>query len=225
MTKEELKDLFTDMISRKLEESWEKPWFSPLTAFSAVTNYKSGKQYRNGNFFFLMMASMFENFSTMQFMTYKQAFSLGYMVKKGSKGLPVYYYNFKYYRMVGDKRINLPAKEFENLTIQQLKDQGISRLPYIKIYHVFNVSQLINMETNETLEAEILNKHFDEVGLEKINRNPEEIIPSCENLINEWECPINFVKGADRCYYAPGNDYIQLVDRLQFVDNESFFNL
>jgi len=34
---------------------------------------------------------MFKGFSTLQFMTFKQGLSLGYMVGKGNEGLPVYF--------------------------------------------------------------------------------------------------------------------------------------
>src|SRR5665647_3380705 len=98
MKKEQLQEMFNEMLNRKLNESWENPCFVPVNKDSAVTNYKTGHQYKNGNFIFLLFASMFKGFSTLQFMTFKQALSLGYLVNKGSEGLPVYFYSFLFTR-------------------------------------------------------------------------------------------------------------------------------
>ena len=54
MKKEQLQEMFNEMLNRKLNESWEKPWFVPVNKNSAVTNYKTGHQYKNGNFIFLL---------------------------------------------------------------------------------------------------------------------------------------------------------------------------
>ncbi len=108
MKKEQLQEMFNEMLNRKLNESWEKPWFVPVNKNSAVTNYKTGHQYKNGNFIFLLFASMFKGFNTLQFMTFKQGLSLGYLVNKGSEGLPVFFYSFSFFKMINGQRENLP---------------------------------------------------------------------------------------------------------------------
>ena len=224
MKKEQLQEMFNEMLNRKLNESWEKPWFVPVNKNSAVTNYKTGSQYKNGNFIFLLFASMFSGFSTLQFMTFKQGLSLGYMVNKGSEGLPVYYYSFSFYKMVNGQRKNLPESPYNTWTTAQLNEAKITKLPFIKIHHVFNVAQFSNIQTDENLLTVINKSLLDEIGEKgNVNSNPERILEGCENILSSWECKINLVPGSERCFYDPLNDLIQLTDRPQFKNNEYFY--
>ena len=119
------------MLNRKLNESWEKPWFVPVNKNSAVTNFKTEYQYKNGNFIFLLFSSMFLRFTTLQFMTFKQGLSLGYMVIKGSDGLPVYYDSFSYYKMKngilreGDAADMITVKNLIDFEVVQTYIDGI----------------------------------------------------------------------------------------------------
>ncbi len=224
MKKEQLQDLFTSMLNRKLDEPWEKPWFTPITDNNYLTNYKTGRQYKNGNFFFLLFASMFSGFETMQFMTYKQGLSLGYMVNKGAEGLPVYYYSFKYFKSEEGKRIPLPDSPYNSWSNAKLLINNIIAVPFIKIHHVFNVAQFHNLETGLDLIAEINAKFIDDiVEAKEVKANPERILKGCEDILNDWECPIKLVNGSDECFYLPSQDIIQLAAREQFINNEFFY--
>src|SRR5450631_401344 len=224
MKKEQLQEMFNEMLNRKLDESWEKPWFVPTNKNSAVTNYKTGHQYKNRNFIFLLFASMFKGFSTLQFMTFKQGLSLGYLVNKGSEGLPVYFYSFSFYKMVGGKRINLPETPYNTWSAAQLSEAKIVKLPFIKIHHVFNIAQFSCIQTGENLQT-VINKTLLDSSEDKgnVNSNPEQILTPCENLLTSWECKINLVPGSDRCFYSPVGDVIQLTDGPQFINNEYFY--
>jgi antirestriction protein ArdC len=224
MKKEQLQEMFNEMLNRKLNESWEKPWFVPVNTHSAVTNYKTGQQYKNGNFIFLLFASMFKNFSTLQFMTFKQGLSLGYLVNKGSEGLPVYYYSFSFFKVVNGQRRNLPESSYNTWTTAQLNEAKITKLPFIKIHHVFNVSQFTQVQTGESLQSVINKTLLDETeGKGNVNANPERMLQGCETLLTNWECKINLVPWSDRCFYSPASDFIQLSDRPQFKNNEFFY--
>ena len=224
MKKEQLQEMFNEMLNRKLDESWEKPWFVPVNKNSAVTNYKTGNQYKNGNFIFLLFASMFKGFSTLQFMTFKQGLSLGFMVNKGSEGLPVYFYSFSFYKMVNGQRKNLPESPYNIWTAAQLSAAKIVKLPFIKIHHVFNVAQFSDVQSGESLQS-VINKTLLEETPDKgnVNSNPERILEPVENLLTGWQCKINLVPGSDRCFYNSLEDLIQLTDRPQFKNNEYFY--
>jgi antirestriction protein ArdC len=224
MRKEQLQEMFNEMLNRKLNESWEKPWFVPTNKTSAVTNYKTGHQYKNGNFIFLLFASMFKGFSTLQFMTFKQGLSLGYLVNKGSEGLPVYYYSFAFYKMINGQRKNLPESPYNTWSAAELSQAKIVKLPFMKIHHVFNVAQFSSVSTGENLQT-VINKTLLDSQQDKgnVNSNPEQILNAFENLLTSWECKINLVPGSDRCFYNPAGDLIQLTDRPQFINNEYFY--
>jgi hypothetical protein len=99
-----------------------------------------------------------------------------------------------------------------------------TKLPFIKIHHVFNVGQFSNVQTGESLQTEINNTLLNETeGKGNINTNPERILEGCEKVLSSWECKINLVPGSDRCFYSPLEDFIQLIDRPQFKNNEFFY--
>jgi antirestriction protein ArdC len=60
-------------------------------------------------------------------------------------------------------------------------------------------------------------------GKGNVNSNPESILAGCEKVLTGWECKINLVPGSDRCFYNPVEDFIQLSDRSQFINNEFFY--
>jgi antirestriction protein ArdC len=157
-------------------------------------------------------------------MTFKQGLSLGYLVNKGSEGLPVYFYSFSFYKIVNGQRKNFPECPYNTWTTKQLNDAKIIKLPFIKIHHVFNVAQFSNVQTGESLQAVINNTLLNDTeGRGNINSNPERILEGCEKVLTGWECKINLVPGSDRCFYSPLEDIIQLTDRPQFKNNEFFY--
>jgi antirestriction protein ArdC len=126
--------------------------------------------------------------------------------------------------MVNGQRKNLPANPYNTWTTAQLNEAKITKLPFIKIHHVFNVAQFSNVQTGENLQSVINNTLLNETeGKGNINSNPERILEGCEKVLSSWECKINLVPGSDRCFYSPINDFIQLTDRPQFKNNEFFY--
>lgn len=109
----------TNLIIEQLEQGvcpWEKPW-NPI---GAPMNYSTGKEYRGLNSFFLNCMP----FEIPYYMTFKQAQNMGGKVKKGSKGMPVFF--FKFY-----------VKEVEGIE---------KRFPVLKSFTVFNISQIDGIE-------------------------------------------------------------------------------
>jgi antirestriction protein ArdC len=146
------------------------------------------------------------------------------MVNKGSEGLPVYFYSFSFYKMVNGQRKNLPESPYNTWTSAQLSDAKIVKLPFIKIHHVFNVAQFSCVQTGESLQAVINRTLLQETeGKGNVNSNPERILEGCERVLPSWQCKINLVPGSDRCFYNPIEDFIQLSDRPQFINNEYFY--
>jgi antirestriction protein ArdC len=98
---------------------WQKPWAS---MDSNVRNFVSNKPYQGINHLILNCTG----FVSPYYMTYKQATEAGGQVKKGSKSLPVVYWNF----------------------VESTKD-ATKRIPFIKHFSVFNACQIDGIDFPE----------------------------------------------------------------------------
>ena len=94
---------------------WRKEW--QAGAGSLPVNYLTKKTYRGINVFVLLCSE----FSSNAWLTYKQAQTLGFQVRKGSKGMPVVFWKF-------DKRKDAVTGEDE-------------RIAFARQYTVFNIEQ------------------------------------------------------------------------------------
>jgi len=113
-----------EVITRRVIERLEAgtvPWSKPWAGEQAMPkNLISRKQYRGLNVF--MLACM--DFESPWFLTFNQAKKLGGHVKKGSRGCPVIYYSLW----------------------EKFEDGTEIKIPVLKHYTVFNVSQCDGIE-------------------------------------------------------------------------------
>ena len=70
---------------------WAKCW----VGHGLPQNVKTKKHYRGGNLFFLNVMVHINNWKCNEWGTFKQWNSLGYKIKKGSKGMHVYYWELR----------------------------------------------------------------------------------------------------------------------------------
>ena len=128
----------TDNVIKALEAGtapWVKPWNS--NGIDAPFNPISKRYYNGINFIQLSMMPG----STYNWVTYKQAQSVGAQVRKGSKGVQVIY--------------------FSPLEVKDKASNEIKKIPMLKTYTVFNADQVDGLELpaptertmNETIES------------------------------------------------------------------------
>src|SRR3990167_5867957 len=135
MTKVSVYDKITNQIIELLEKGivpWRKPWKVEGGRGGMPRNAISGKEYRGCNIFMLAM----NDFKSCEWLTYKQAQSLGGQVKKGEKGTEVVFW----------KMLDLKAVEVE--------EKG-RRIPLLKSYYVFNVEQCEGLKVVPVIEEEL----------------------------------------------------------------------
>lgn len=112
-------DAVTDRIIGMLESGlipWRQEWKNTGNGKGFLPyNVISGKAYRGINTWLLMGHS----YTTNGWMTYKQAESKGWQVRKGQKSTPIVYWNFP------------TPEEREN-----------GKVPWMRLYHVFNLDQI-----------------------------------------------------------------------------------
>ncbi|MDZ7605382.1 MAG: ArdC family protein [Cyclobacteriaceae bacterium] len=105
--------IVTDLIIEKLESGiipWQKPW----SDYGPAVNYVTRKPYRGINQLILNGLH-----TRPYYLTFQQAIDLGGSVKKGSKSIPVTYWNILY-RQAGTTR-NLTAAEANKLPNDQVE--------------------------------------------------------------------------------------------------------
>lgn len=119
----------TDKIIALMESgklNWNKPW----TAGAMPQNYISRKAYRGWNLF----TTMFSDFQSPYYLTFKQVSNLGGSIKKGSKGTPIVFWS----------KINKETDKTNKKGEKVIKSFLIAR-----DYTVFNADQIegIDFET------------------------------------------------------------------------------
>lgn len=98
---------------------WRKPW-SATAGNMRPCNIK-GNEYRGGNYFLMAMLGH----DTPVYLTFKQAQERGGSIKKGSKAIPVFFWNWAEYEQAnGDT----------------------SKVPFLRYYNVFNIEDAEGVE-------------------------------------------------------------------------------
>ena len=123
MNSQSIAQSITDNVIKALESGvppWVKPWHS--SGIDAPYNPVSKRYYNGINFIQLSMMPG----STHNWVTYKQAQSVGAQVRKGSKGVPVIYFS--------------PLEVTDKVTGDSKK------IPMLKTYTVFNADQVDGLE-------------------------------------------------------------------------------
>lgn len=183
-------EIITNQILSKLKQGvipWKRVWNPNRIPENPITNRK----YRGLNSLILS----FEGRDCPFYATYKQIVSKGGTVKKGTKGIPLMYWN-----------MHVP-KEYKNkgLTEEQLKQHQI---PFLKYFTVFN------LEDTEGIEIpDYSNKAIDFQPIEK-----------CESVVKEWEgCP-EIKHSGDKAFYRPIEDIVYMPNQDTFKSKELYYS-
>jgi antirestriction protein ArdC len=86
-------EVVTDRLIAKLESGvipWRQPWKNTSRGAHLPCNFATGRSYRGINTIMLLCSG----FQSPQWMTYKQAQSIGAQVRKGESGTPVVFWQF-----------------------------------------------------------------------------------------------------------------------------------
>ncbi len=118
----------TDQIINQLDQGvapWVKPWSGVSDAIPM--NAQSQRPYRGINTVLLMMEATARGFGANQWLTYRQALSLGGHVTKGARGVNIVFYQLK------------PRSDDSAPTDEAAKDTVV---PMLKIFTVFNLAEI-----------------------------------------------------------------------------------
>lgn len=187
--------MVTDIIIERLEQGvipWKKPWGSDEMG---PRNYESQRPYRGINA--MILSGIFEH---PQYLTFNQVKALGGAVIKGSKSMPVFYFDMIYrLRATGEK---ITHEEALQLPVTQYTSK-----PFLRYYNVFNISQVkgIDFKLPEPVQ-------FDRV----------KVLENCQALVDGMPYPPKMTQVGNEAYYVPAQDRVNMPKPKSFHSSEAY---
>ncbi len=201
-TSKALHEIVANNIIKQLEQGtapWQLPWNSNGPSFMLPYNAITGNRYKGINILSLLSAQREDP----RWMTFKQAESKGYSVRKGEKATLIQYVKTHDYFTSRDEQGRIinredgkPLKEFQKL-----------KTPIITTAWVFNAQQINGIEPLIIKEPKISNWE----NLQRV-----------ENLIIESKADISH-NNENRAYYNSKTDQIIMPKRNQFDSADKYY--
>ncbi len=180
-----LYDEITEKIIAELEAGrvpWVQPWGTAAAKapLAMPKNASTDRQYSGVNILILWRAVIEHGFTGQNWLTFRQALSLGGHVRKGERGTTVVY---------ADRFVPSDEKRRAAETLEEAQ-----AIPFLKRFTVFNIDQCEGLS--------------DEIATAAPPPPPSLIEPTVEALIKATG--ITFRIGGDRAFYMPAEDYVQV---------------
>ena len=189
-TKASVYEIITEQILTKLSQGtcpWRKPWSSLKASGGTRPRNLDNRCYSGSNWFLLTML----DFERPIFGTFKHIQAHGGQVRKGEKGFPVIFW--------------------KQMTAKDEKTGEEKKIPMLRYYTVFNVSQCEGLE----LPA-------DETTIEPVNQF--QAIADAEAIWNGYQGKPSLKHGGDRACYIPSWDEINMPPTKAFEDPAMYYN-
>ncbi len=180
--------------------TWERPWIALGQDNDFARNPTTQNYYRGINQFVLSTQLLKKSYLKNMWMTFAQAKNLKGQVKKGEKSTPIIFYKTMY----KDRENKSVSPDFvQSLTPVQCQSLGITSIPVLKQYRVFNIAQTSGLnpawyeiEPQEPLQEFEKDEH-------------------AENLVKATGANIE-IEASNQAYYNRVTDTIHLPLREQF---------
>ena len=181
--------IITDAVLELMDQhgsDWCKPW--QVQAGAGHHNVQTGKSYNGTNIFLLAVSAMKQNFSSNEWGTFNQWFTLGGGKREKINGKWVVTKQSKYkVKPKGTKIIF-----FDKIKVEDKETQEEKLIPMLRGYTVFNADQV---------------EGYTPVPVEPITETKARHDRS-EALIAATGAEIRF--GGDRAFYVPSQDFVQM---------------
>ncbi len=193
---------FAERIIKALKEGtapWQKPWRPGERILPH--NFQSGRDYRGGNAVYLAMRGLDHGYADPRWGGYRQIQEAGGHVRKGEKGTPIMYVEWRQRRTARDDEGKRLLDEEGRPKLEWVQRDR----PLVKVQYVFNVEQTEGLRLR-SLDA----------------AKPEwEGHERAEALIRDSGVRVDHVAG-DRAYYSLKDDRVVLPDRSQFPSQDAY---
>jgi antirestriction protein ArdC len=141
---EKLYQELTDRVIEAIESGNFGKWISKFAEQGLPKNPVSKRAYNGGNIFNLSIEAMEKGYSSNSWLTYKQAQDAGGNIKAGEKGTTVWFWQIL-------EKVNKDGKE--------------SKIPFFKVYSVFNLDQTEGLDKIRESNQVVFHE-----GIERINQ-------------------------------------------------------
>jgi len=178
--------VITDRVIALLQQGtipWHQPWH---TNHQPPANLISKKAYRGVNVFLLNSMS----YTSPHWLTFKQAQELGGNVRKGEKACPVIFWKW--------------------LDVEE--DGEIRKVPMLRYYSVFNVSQCDGLPPGKIASPEPITREF----------TP---IEDAERIVEAMPQKPEIKLGLSKAFYSPSSDLVGMPNPESFVTGEAYYNV
>jgi antirestriction protein ArdC len=161
-------------------------------------NYLSRKSYRGINQLFLngLHVRPF-------YLTFKQAKDLGGRIKKGSKSIPITYWNFVYRDKETKRKLSVEE-------IQAYPTSQITKTAFLKYYRVFNIDDVLQV----TFDIPELNPDCENYSID-----------SCDSILIEMKYRPEIRHERNEAFYQPIHDYINMPPIEHFNTSELYYSI
>lgn len=199
--RESLYETVTAKIVAMLESGvrpWQQPWENRGGTVSLPIR-ANGEHYRGINVFILWIESQVKGYKSSQWMTYKQAQTLGGFVRKGEKSTCVCYYGS------GSKTVENADGETEKKGFR-----------FLKTYCVFNVDQIDGLP--ERFYA--YRTASDDRKVQEVPQGGMDAVAAAVGVVERNG--ISLRHGGDRACFSPSLDYVQMPNVDQFTSGQAY---
>ncbi len=199
----EYHEQFAARIIKALQEGtapWQKPWKAGERILPH--NFQSGRDYRGGNALYLALNGLERGYADPRWGGYRQIQEAGGHVRKGEKGTPILYVDFRQRRTARDEQ-GQPVRDEEGRPMLEWVQRD---RPLVKLHYVFNVEQTEGLQ------------------LRRLQADPApewEGHERAEALIKASGVRVDHVAG-DRAYYSVKHDRVVLPERSQFASQDAY---
>lgn len=192
--RQEATDLIVDMLE-KGTAPWQRPWDKNTAAqqLQMPHNGATGRAYTGGNALYLMAKGMQQGYEDPRWMTYEQAHSKGWQVRRGEKATQVEFWQFE------------KAEKVKDPTTGQEREQRVKLdRPIQRLYSVFNAKQIDGVP-----------------ALALQQREEWQAIEAAERALKNSGAKITH-KGTE-AFYQPSSDKITMPPKKAFPDQAAYY--
>ena len=185
-----------EIVEKVLEDlkNGEKPFWQKGWSSSRAVNPTTGNRYQGVNSAILLIRSEDENYLDNRWVTFKQAETKGWKVKKGEKAVRLEYWKW-------EKTVKAENEKGEEIEKTVKMDN-----PMVSYFTVFNAEQLENIPVNESIKRDFINNEL------------------IENILKNSESPITYGKSDEAFYstekdkiYLPKREFFESEERFYAV--------
>ena len=204
--KKDIYTIITEQVIKGLEKTglnWFKSWSAKD---NLAINHVTGKAYTGINQMLLGFDIVDNNYTTGEFMTFKQAQKLGGKVKKGSVSHIVVFWNISYYILDGTKRVYF--KKLEDVPAGEKAQKSMSP----RFYKVFNLDSIEGISPKHDIA-----KVKEGTIFEPIERADE--------VYKNMRKKPSLAHGGNRAFYRPLSHSIQMPSQETFTTPDDYYKV